>query len=99
MPRPERAIGMHEGPEHLNHERPEIDWFAEHPLVVRRVRNQIGVQVAGYATGELHRRERGDSFELQVLPPLSGVPWQFACHRRLATGVSEIGRASCRERV
>src|SRR5438876_637233 len=68
-PRAEREIGIHEGPEHLNHERPEIDWFAEHLPVVLRVRDQIGVQVAGYAAGELHRRERGDSFEFHVYLP------------------------------
>jgi len=70
-PRPKGAIGVYEGPEHLTHERPEIDWFAEHLLVVLRVRNQIGVQVAGYAAGELavaRDQSRGAAIALCLRP-------------------------------
>src|SRR5205823_10145515 len=73
-PRPKRAIRVHEGPEHLNHERPEIDWFAERLPVVHRVRAEVSMQVAKHAAGELHRWERGDRLEFHVRPPLSPFP-------------------------
>src|SRR3989442_10210469 len=55
-PHAKRTILIHEGANHLDHERPEGDGLAEHLAVVLGVRDQVGVEVTGHAAGELHRR-------------------------------------------
>src|SRR6266446_380639 len=63
-PRVELTVGVHEGAQHLDQERPQVDRLAVHLAVVPRVRGEDLVELARDAAFERHRCQGPDPLEL-----------------------------------
>ena len=56
-PRVKRTIGVDKRSEHLHDEPPQVNRLADDLTVVRGVRGEVGMQLPGHASRQLHRRQ------------------------------------------